>query len=256
MASRVGWCAVLLASVSCSLVLEDRSVCPCELSVSVSGVKGETSVMVEGEVIGRVWKDSTLKCRVPRGEVAVMAVSGVSAGEFSDFSRTGNSGYIRIPEGLDSPPLRLGYALAHATSDHAAVDLEMHKSYCELSLEVDGPPGWGEPYLLKVHSDVCGFGFGGSVAEGPFSYIMTPSGGGRCSVRLPRHGPSSRLSLDIMMPDRLLRTFSLGSYMEKAGYDWTAPDLQDLDLRLSLSVTAFTVRIGLWSDASPMEVVI
>ena len=59
-----------------------------------------------------------------------------------------------------------------------------------------------------------------------------------------------------MMPDRLLRTFSLGAYMEKAGYDWTAPDLQDLDLRLSLSVTAFTVRIGLWSDTSPMEVVI
>lgn len=243
-----------MVAVSCSLVLEDRSICPCEMSVSVSGVVGETAVVVGGEVVCRVWSDSTFVCRVPRGEVAVMAVSGVSAGEFTDSPGDGLA--FRIPEGLDSPPLRLGYAIADAFGDSAHVDVVMRKEFCTLSLEVDGPPGWGEPYLIKVRSDVCGLLSSGELLEGPFSYMMTLSEDGSCSAALPRQGPSSPLVLDILMPDRVLRTFSLSAYMQKAGYDWTAPDLSDLSLRLSLSVTAFTVHIGLWSETFPLEVVI
>jgi len=254
MASRAWWCAALGVMASCSLVLEDRSACPCEMEISVSGVKGETSVVVGGELVCRVWSDSTLSCRVQRGKVAVMAVSGVSAGEFTDFLGAGQA--FRIPEGLDSPPLRLGYTIADASGDSASVDVVMRKEHCTLSLEVDGPPGWGEPYLIKVRSDVCGYSLDGGLLEGPFSYMMTLSEEGRCSVFLPRQGPSSPLVLDILMPDRILRTFSLSAYMQKAGYDWSAPDLPDLSLRLSLSVTAFTIHIGPWSETFPMDVVI
>lgn len=245
---------VLFAAVSCTLVLEDRSACPCELSVSVSGVMGETAVVVGGEVVGRIWSDSTVVCRVPRGEVAVMAVSGVSAGEFTGPPGAGSE--FRIPEGLDSPPLRLGYSFADASGDNARIDVVMRKEYCALSLEVDGPPGWGEPYLMKVRSDVCGVSACGEAVEGVFAFTMTLSEDGRSTVILPRQSLDGMLCLDIFMPDRVLRTFSLGAYMEKAGYDWSAPDLQDLDLRLSLSVTTFTLRIGLWTDTIPMEVVI
>ena len=66
----------------------------------------------------------------------------------------------------------------------------------------------------------------------------------------------SLVLLDILMPDRVLRTFSLGAYMEKAGYDWLSPDLEDLDLRLSLSVTGFRIISNLWDEPVSVEVII
>ena len=56
------------------------------------------------------------------------------------------------------------------------------------------------------------------------------------------------------MPDCVVRSFALGHYMLEAGYDWTAPDLEDLPLQLDLSVTAISFRMGNWSTVIPLDV--
>lgn len=252
MVSRVGrWVAVWCCMCSCSLVLEDRDNCPCELEVSVEGVNGETEVVVDGSVCARVWGDSTVVCRVPRGELAVMAVSGVSAEEFSGYREAGG---FRIPEGLDSPPLYLGYAVVDAKGESARTRLRVSKEYCALTLELEGPPGWAEPYSIDITSDVCGTASNGCPLQGSFSHRLTLSEDGRARVLLPRQLPGGRLEMEILMQDRLLRTFSLASCMQKAGYDWSAPDLEDIQLELRFSVTAFTVHVGLWSQTFPLDV--
>jgi hypothetical protein len=56
------------------------------------------------------------------------------------------------------------------------------------------------------------------------------------------------------MPDRVVRSFALGNYLLQAGYDWTAPDLEDQPLQIDLSVTNISFRTGRWSTVIPLEV--
>ena len=42
--------------------------------------------------------------------------------------------------------------------------------------------------------------------------------------------------------------------MLEAGYDWTAPDLEDLSLQLDLSLTAITFRTTLWEKVIPLQI--
>ena len=80
----------------------------------------------------------------------------------------------------------------------------------------------------------------------------TAAGDFSCNVisgdcRLPRQAPADRLLLDIVMEDRVVRTFALGTYIREAGYDWADIDLEDITLHISLSVTHIRFRIGGWS---------
>ena len=80
-----------------------------------------------------------------------------------------------------------------------------------------------------------------------------PSGQRRCRP-LPRQLPESELWLDLTTPEGTVRSFALGNYMLDAGYDWTAPDLADLPLQLNLSLTAITLRMGMWETVIPLEI--
>ena len=76
------------------------------------------------------------------------------------------------------------------------------------------------------------------------------------SARLPRQRPGDPLWLDIVLRDSVLRSFPLGTYLEEAGYDWTAPDLPDRDLEIDISVTSIRFQSGTWSDVRELDLVI
>lgn len=73
-------------------------------------------------------------------------------------------------------------------------------------------------------------------------------------MRIPRQDPDSPLLLDIVMADSVVRTFSLGSYLKEAGFDWSAPDLGDIDIRLNLSVTSLAVRAPTWESEAFLSI--
>ena len=56
------------------------------------------------------------------------------------------------------------------------------------------------------------------------------------------------------MEDKVVRTFALGTYIRKAGYDWTGTDLEDITIHISLSVTHIRFRIGDWSEEQCISV--
>jgi hypothetical protein len=60
--------------------------------------------------------------------------------------------------------------------------------------------------------------------------------------------------MDLTTPEGTVRSFALGNYMLEAGYDWTAPDLEDLSLQLDLSLTAITFRTTLWEKVIPLQI--
>jgi hypothetical protein len=62
--------------------------------------------------------------------------------------------------------------------------------------------------------------------------------------------------MHIVFSDRIVRTFALGSYIAAAGYDWTAPDLEDLTLQVDISLTSVTFSTDLWSKTEEIDVFI
>jgi hypothetical protein len=60
--------------------------------------------------------------------------------------------------------------------------------------------------------------------------------------------------MHIVFSDRIVRTFALGSYIAASGYDWSAPDLVDLTLKVDISLTSVTVSTDLWSRTEEMEI--
>lgn len=245
--ARAGW-GVFLALVlaaSCTVVKENRTDCPCALSLEISGLTAwPVSVSLDGKNFREEWEiasDTTLLVQVPKSGVQLLAVAGAS------LPREGS---VHIPLGFDCPSLYMQTEWLETPGDSARAKVQLNKHFCTLSLSFDGPPGWGEPYWAEVRGAVEGLTTDGDPVDGRFSCRLDVGN----SIRLPRQTPEKELWLDIAMPDRVVRSFALGNYMLDAGYDWTAPDLDDLPLEVNLSVTALTFRTKHWSRVIPLEV--
>ena len=229
------------ALLSCS-VKEDRSACPCLLAVNLSG-PGPIEYRIEdsiGDVLheGTVPRDTVVYHDVPRDRVRIIAVSGAALEDG-----------VRIPYGEQSPPLYMYHGIISASGEALKVNATLHKQFCGLTLVLDGPPGDGKPIGVTVRGSVEGIGLDGRPFDGEFCCPVTGM-----SCLLPRQSPSDLLLLDIVMQDKVVRTFSLGTYIREAGYDWTDTDLKDITICLSLSVTQITLKLGDWSHTENINV--
>jgi hypothetical protein len=236
----------LLLVPSCS-VKENRAVCPCGLTLELAGLPVRPVVLgVAGE--GYSWTevvhaDTVLVLPVPKGEVTVSAVGGALAE---------GDGSVRIPEGEEAPPLYLFHADVSADAEQVVLPVLLHKQFCTLELTFKGPPGYAPPFEAVVEGFYGGWAPDGSPAPGPFSRRLLPGSDGRAVLRLPRQGDDSLL-MRIVFSDQVVRTFALGSYIAAAGYDWTAPDLEDLSLQVDISLTSVTISSDLWSQTEDIE---
>lgn len=238
--------SLFLPVASCG-VKEDRSACPADLTITVKDLpSAPADILIIGQEFDfrkTVLCDTTFEVRVPNSGVEIRAVSGASARP---------DGSVLIPQGFDSPPVYLFRTFTGALKDTASVRIVLRKHFCTMTLRVDGPAGLGEPYWAQVHGSVSGLSAWGEPIPGEYSYRLDAG----LSCRLPRQRREDRLWLDIVMPDRVVRSFALDNYLLKAGYDWTAWDLSDIPLTISLSVTALVLQIGSLQEVIPIDIVI
>jgi len=236
----------LLLVPSCS-VKEDRTVCPCALTVDLAGLPVSPVVLrVAGEgyaLTEVVHTDTVLVLPVPKGEVAVSAVGGALAE---------GDGSVRIPEGEEAPPLYLFHAAVSTDAEQVVLPVTLHKQFCSLEMLFKGPSGYGPPFEVVVEGFCGGWAPDGSPASGSFSRRLLPGADGRAVLRLPRQGDDSLL-MHIVFSDQVVRTFALGSYIAAAGYDWSAPDLEDLTLTVDISLTSVTISSDLWTRTEEIE---
>ena len=231
--NRLGILAILsiIPLSSCAIIKENRDSCPCNLVVEITGVKNTPATLLVKSLrdssyveLLRASRDTLINLYVPRGGVTLSAWSGAHADEA-----------VVIPSGSEAPPLYLWHGKVDASGDLAYADIKLHKQFCTLSLEVEGPPGWGPPIGTAVRGYASGMTLSGAIIPGYYLYKAQTG-----SIRLPRQKPDSQLLLDIVMEDNIIRTFSLGAYLQKAGYNWTAMDLEDITVHMDLSVSAIT----------------
>ena len=236
----------LLLVPSCS-IKEDRTACPCSLTVELTDLPVRPVVLrVTGEgytMTEVVHADTALVLLVPKGEMAVSAVGGALAE---------GDGSVRIQKGEDAPPLYLFYADVSTAAEQVVLPISLHKQYCTIELLFKGPPGYGPPFEVAVEGFYGGWEPDGSPAPGPFSRRLLPGSDGRATLRLPRQGDDSLL-MHIVFSDQVVRTFALGSYIAAAGYDWSAQDLEDLTLQVDISLTSVTISSDMWTRTEDIE---
>lgn len=239
-----------LLLVSCS-IKEDRTSCPCALVLELSSLPVSPVVLgVAGEGFACtevVHSDTLLVLSVPKtAELAISAVGGALAE---------GDGSIRIPEGEEAPPLYLFHATFSTVAEQVTVPVLLRKQFCRLGLNFTGPPGYGPPFEVEVEGAFSGWLPDGSPSPGHFTHRLLPGSDGHAMLRLPRQGDDTLL-MHIVFSDQIVRTFALGNYIAASGYDWTAPDLEDLTLHVDISVTSVTISTDLWEITQEIELFI
>lgn len=199
------------------------------------------------------WKNApqTVALEVPRGEAQVTVWLVEEGWNVTD-------GGLVIREGSACPELYLFSAGVDCRAEEAGVEILFGKPFARLvcllkNASVLGGGGWYE-----VSGGVCGYGPGGEPLAGLFRCplaVRRPAAGGTLAAAVVPRQLDDGLRLDVYSADRsVLRSFAVGEYVAATGYDWTAPDLDDLPLEIRLSVSEILIRSGLWTQVIPVTI--
>ena len=259
-AAAAAFCASLI--LSCT-VKEDRTECPCFLTVDMGGIEAaglmgagadSLSVAVGTEEDFYVREAFHLRDNVQEYTVAVpkartdLLVACASGRLISD--RYG----IHIPEGSECPVLYMYAESFVADAGEMRRTVSLHRNYCVLTVSMKTSYGaQARPYRVTLEGNVSGYLMDGS-PEGGFFHSFSSSSGGLCHLRIPRQKDGS-LRLELDFPDSgEVRSFPVGEYILESGYDWNAPDLEDIDVEMDFSRSSLTFTISKWKKTLSYEI--
>lgn len=237
-------------------VKEDRSVCPSMLILDFSEVRADIAGSVSLGVTasdGFFFTDTVPSAsytedyclNVPRGTVTVSAWAGAE-----DYDPRGG---LRIPEGEDCPPIYLHYSSLTVEDEMERELIMIRKNHCRLTINMSGDDM--DVRSLVISGNVDGYGPDGSVSKGLFRYEVVPEFAGSAAAVLPRQYDNS-LMLEIDDGTGIAKIFPIGEYIAESGYDWTAPDLEDITVDLDFAVTHISLTVRGWDEEHKFDVVI
>ncbi|MCI1785239.1 MAG: hypothetical protein LKI59_03750 [Bacteroidales bacterium] len=164
-----------------------------------------------------------------------------------------DNGYI-IKEGLSCPETYMGISLVNANCDFSRTRIILHKNFCRVSVLLSPMPK-RLSLGLSLTGNVCGYYMDGSLVDGAFDYRLDVDNFGNGNACIPRQKDNSLL-LNILAGNKILRSFALGEFIAETGYDWSAEDLDDIEVHVDYSETALNFRIYKWSKTVSFELVI
>lgn len=243
----------VLAAVSCS-VKENRQNCPCRLMLDLTSIDTSSVKVLNihaATADGLVFADtllvedfSELYVRdVPHGDIRVL-LWGCDDSEEE----------LIIPYGKDCPMLYMSAFLADTRGEQYFREVELNKNHCLLTVFFEGRDE--SPYSLTFRGNVNGYDSSGDPSEGDFACVAYPGGNGESMAVLPRQMDSSLL-LDVEDEgSSVLKTFAIGEYMDKSGYDWTEANLEDVVIVLDYSVTGLRVVFKGWDKEYKYDIIL
>ena len=232
------------------------------------GNSDEAAVDYEYQVTEALRVDvGALEYEVPRGSVGVSAVAfgneipgragydGKSAGYDGDE--------IRIPVGEQMDSLYGFFKMYHTRCESVLCDVELHKEFCTVSFTL-GEDGYSSPYHIEVWGNVAGVSAWDLMpVQGEFRYAPILKNG-VYQVRVPRQVDNSLELVMLEIPDQVgydgervvVDRLPLGEYIVRSGYDWTAEDLDDVNVALDLEMQQVTITVSGWDGVVVMDIVI
>jgi len=228
----------LAALVSCS-VKEDRSDCPCWLTVdadkavSVNGWFGTRSLFnVKGGFVD---------IKVPRGVVDLVA----SYGNFS------------APEGQQMDSLFARRIPVNTDGESAFASVTLCKNFSTIELDFKDEDDGRTAYDLLATGTVAGVNVRTLEPEdGLFSCIPEPVLDSRgYAFRVPRQKDES-LKVTLSYNGKAVETIDLGYLIAKTGFDWTTENLGDIAILCDLPAHTFTITVKEWEGPVTFNITI
>ena len=239
---------LLLSAGACS-VKEDRSVCPCELTVrSASGLRTEGNVLVsvvqDGNVVmqGMMSREDfeagTFVLNIPRRPTEVTVFTGIT--EMNTVA--GKRLDIRADHQCDE----IYSVSAYIEPDKDSYDciVSLHKNYARLDLCVIGMM---EDTSMRIKGSVQGYDLVSlDPCEGAFA--CDPDEGsstGTWRLRLPRQLDDS-LELEFDPASEPAFGVRLGRMIAASGYSYSDEDLLDISVTVDLTKSSALVNVADW----------
>lgn len=249
---------LLILSLLCSCtVLEDRDSCPCLLHLdvdeSVADVTDSVRIWVQGD--GFSFSAGLSSARYAEGiTVTVTSRSGVNIAVM-DASSAENSpdGSLEIPAGSQCPELYDFRSFCDTSSETAEEHICLHKNHCRVL--VSFPEATDGQYAVGVAGNVCGYSFMGSCIGGDFACVPCRTGDGRLMFCIPRQKDSG-LNMKIGTDEGFTRVFALGNYIVESGYDWSAADLEDVEVDVDYAASQVRLHFEGWPETEASDIVI
>lgn len=237
--------ALFLGFVSC--IKEDRTECPCYLVLDMSEIDGSAFGQVELDVLstGGFLHSDILKDVYPADYTVKVPRCGVVVTAFcSENVKFDPERGFSVAKGQPFPQLWMHGSRVDTDVDVARDTVRLRKSFSRLTIHLlsDGEP---IPFSIGIDSPVCGYAPDGRLEEGAFYVSLEPDSKGDCSVCVPRQRDDS-MGLSLIDSGDVVRRFALGHYIEESGFDWSSPDLQDIELTVDFSRTSVSFVIRNW----------
>ena len=250
--------ALFALLASCS-IKEDRSGCPCLLTVDLS-------LILDAGITPTTWWDKGLHIalfelstgadthssypyeetldeyvyRVAKGDDGVSGIVGLDECILSGRE-------VRCPEGCQSDPLYVSGKTVSCEGEEARTVLEMNKQFT--MVEITGLASFD--YRMEVTAGSSGLDILTRKAlEGRFRYPLVCGEDGVARFRLPRQGTDDVL---VLMYDRedghLDNAFPLGRYLTEIGYDWDAVSLADVSVHVDSVTISVSITVEGWTHS-------
>lgn len=248
--------SVMLASVCsivsflCCTVRDDRDVCPSRLELDCTGLApGEVLLVLRSEGVldhadtislpGALGADGTWRGDVPGRLCAISIFSPVEA------VATPREGYV---VGKECAPVLAWSRCFVPERPLYNFSVKLGKEYCRITLR--GVGDLPEGMSCRLRSRVDGIKPGGELSIGDCEVEAVLQGDGSRVANVLRQRDDSLL-LEIVEKDgegeKVCRSFALGGILIKAGYDWDAPDLEDLVLDVDFAKGLLGLKTDKWS---------
>lgn len=246
--------AVCLSLFSCT-VKEDRLPCPCWLQLEFDGSSRygpQLDVKIWGnkeEFSEKYFLDDdpgVYEKAVQKGLLELAVYSG------SEQPADGD-GALTIPYGEQSDRIFAYCGNVNASDEFARDKVTLHKQYSVLTLYLDGLPTDGSISIgAALDGNSCGLSLKTmEVLRGPFHCNMEQDG--RCwTAVIPRQADDSMM-LEIILDGEPYKAFPVGEMIAASGFDWNATDLEDIEIRLDVTLATAAVTVGDWEPGGSKQ---
>ena len=250
--------ALLCAPLACS-VKEDRSPCPVYVTVltdryvqqglyeGVVSFAAATPLAREAVRFADHIREG-IRQACPRDYARVSVLAGVPEELLTAEALT-------IPPGREAPPAWAFGVSFSAWADEYVVDAEPHKQFCRVRFLFDGSPTAPDdyPWRFRLLADCAGMDlYTLEPLPGDYRVAVGPDADGQWRSVLPRQR-DNRLTLEVYVPDgddpsegRTEYLIDLGQAFAQQGYDWTLPDLRDIEVQVGFTQAELTVTVREW----------
>ena len=249
--------AGLVALASCS-VKEDRSDCPCWLTVDLSETNGAyvqlkawCPVPVFSESISRSQRDDLHEYRVPRGQVRLSAYRE-TPGLFLEGD------VLSITEGSQMDSLFACTKLVDTDAEFAHEIIRLHKNFSTVSVIFKDEES-GRPADCRL--DVSGTAAGVDVRTfepipGRFSCTADEPLEGGFAFRVPRQMDADLNAALYSRDGILMESYPVGWLIQQAGFDWSKESLGDVEILVDTPTATFTITVKEWDGPVSFSVTI